>query len=118
MSRSAMRLAQTGFGLVLLSACGVPESDRLAPGPFLGDWTEVTRIGEYETPAEEVFGSIRAAALIERGGVVILDGQGARAVGLDDRAATRSPSAAGGRVRKSSSIRPHSSGFPMIPSRS
>ena len=85
MSRTAMRLAQTGFGLVLLSACGVPESDLPSPGPSLGDWTEVTRIGEYETPAEEVFGSIRAAALIERGGVVILDGQEARAVGFDDR---------------------------------
>ena len=85
MSRSAVRLAQTGFGLVLLSACGVPESDRPPSGPFLGGWTEVTRIGEYETPAEEVFGSIRAAALIERGGVVILDGQDARVVGFDDR---------------------------------
>ena len=85
MSRSAVRLAQTGFGLVLLSACGVPESDRPPSGPFLGGWTEVTRIGEYETPAEEVFGSIRAAVLIERGGVVILDGQDARVVGFDDR---------------------------------
>ncbi len=106
MSRSAMRSAKTGpvvrgspaprfpgccakivhglLGLVLLSACGVPESDPLPPGPFLDDWTEVTRIGEYETPTEEVFGSIRAAALIERGGVVILDGQGARAVGFDE----------------------------------
>ena len=106
MSRSAMRLAQTRsavlggpaprlprcyaeivrglLGLVLLSACGVPESDPPPPGPFLNDWTEVTRIGEYETPAEEVFGSIRAAALLEGGGVVILDGQGARAVGFDD----------------------------------
>ena len=85
MSRFAMKLAQQGFGLVLLSACGVPESDLLPPGPFLGDWTEVTRIGEYEAPAEEVFGSIRSAALIERGDVVILDGQGARAVGFDDQ---------------------------------
>lgn len=87
MSRSAMRFAQRGsaprlrrccaetihglLGLALLSACGVSESDRPPPGPFLGDWTEVTRIGEYETPAEEVFGSIRSAALIERGGVVL-----------------------------------------------
>ena len=85
MSRSAVRLAQTGFGLVLLSACGVPESDRPPSGPFLGGWTEVTRIGEYETPPEEVYGSIRAAVLIERGGVVILDGQDARVVGFDDR---------------------------------
>ena len=104
MSRSAMRLAQMGWvvrgslaphlprchakiahgllGLVLLSACGVAESDPHPPGPFLDEWTEVTRIGEYETPVEEVFGSIRAAALIESGGVVILDGQGARAVGF------------------------------------
>ncbi len=85
MSRFAMRLAQAGFGLVVLSSCGVPEADRAPPGSFLGDWTEVTGIGEYETPAEEVFGSIRAAALMEHGGVVILDGQGARAVGFDDQ---------------------------------
>lgn len=84
MSRFAISLVQAGFGLVLLSTCGVPESDLPSPGPFLGDWTEVTRIGEYETPAEEVFGRIQAAALIERGGVVILDGQGARAIGFDD----------------------------------
>ena len=84
MSRFAMRLAQAGFGLVVLSACGVPEAGPPPPGPFLGDWTEVTGIGEYETPAQEVFGSIRAAALMEHGGVVILDGQGARAVGFDD----------------------------------
>lgn len=105
MSRFAGRMARTGSAIpgspalclprcqaeiihgllcvVLLSACGVPESNPPPPGPFLNDWTEVTRIGEYETPAEEVFGSIRAAALIGRGGVVILDGQGARAVGFD-----------------------------------
>ena len=64
------RLSLTGFGLVLLSACGAPEADGPPPGPFLGGWTEVTRIGEYETPVEEVFGSIRAAALMEGGGVV------------------------------------------------
>ena len=85
MSRSVLRLAPTGLGFVLLSACGVPESEGPPPGPFVGDWTEVTRIGEYEAPAEEVFGSIRAAALIERGGVVVFDGQDGRVVGFDDR---------------------------------
>ena len=142
MGRSAMRLAQTGsaarggstprlprsFAEIVhgtawprssFRRAAIPESDLPPPGPFLGDWTEITRIGEYETPAEEVFGSIRAAALIERGGVVILDGQGARAVGFRRRWRARvTPSAEGGRVLKSSKTHPPSSESPTTPSHS
>ena len=85
MSRLTRRLAHAGFGFVLPAACGVPASDGSPSGPFLGGWTEVTRIGEYEAPTAEVFGSIRAAALIERGGVGILDGQDGRVTGFDGR---------------------------------
>ena len=44
--RSCAKIVHGLLSLVLLSACGVPESDPPPPGPFLGDWTEITRIGE------------------------------------------------------------------------
>lgn len=73
------------LALLVHSACGVPEGDLPPPGPSLGDWTEAVRIGRLEGPDEEVFGNIRSAALLERGGVVILDDQGARAIGFDEQ---------------------------------
>jgi len=72
------------LGLVVHSSCGAPQADAPPPGPFIGDWTETQRIGRLAAPDEEVFGNIRSVALLERGGVVILDAQAARAVGFNE----------------------------------
>ncbi|WP_419164711.1 hypothetical protein [Candidatus Palauibacter sp.] len=85
MNHSRGRSLTAALALLVLSACGVPEGDLPPPGPSLGDWTEAVRIGRLEGSDEEVFGNIRSAVLLERGGVVILDDQGARAIGFDDR---------------------------------
>lgn len=86
MNRSRQRPLTVAFTL-LIPACGDPEGDSPPAGPSLADWTETVRIGRLNEPDDEVFGNIRAAALLERGGVVILDDQGARAIGFDDQGA-------------------------------
>ena len=79
MNRSRRRPLTVAFAL-LIPACGDPEGDSSPAGPSLADWTETVRIGRLKEPDHEVFGNIRSAALLERGGVVILDDQGAREV--------------------------------------
>ena len=79
------RWSLTGaLAIPVLVACGIPEGDLPPPGPFLGDWTEAVRVGEFEAPDEEVFGIIQAAVPMDGGGVVILDRQSARAIGFGD----------------------------------
>lgn len=69
--------------LAAMACDGSRGADGPSRGPFIGDWTEAALIGEFEAPDEEVFGSIRAVALNDDGGVVILDDLAARAVGFD-----------------------------------
>ncbi len=85
MDRCAGQRGGLALGLLVLSACGSPEVVPPPPGPFIGDWTETVRIGQLETPEEEVFGRIQAVALFERGGLAVLDAQAGRAVGFGEK---------------------------------